>query len=102
MTYKTFSRSDDHAIKIVKCGRNEKNSNINGSLSNTSVAEIISVDFPAWAAIHSNGSLPDDSVWLKAADPLKIVENGASNVSLANLTIRGDSPGSTNISVTIN
>src|SRR3989304_1704756 len=47
--------------------------NITVSLSNKSVAEIISVDFPAWAAIHSNGSLPDDSVWLKAADPLKIV-----------------------------
>jgi hypothetical protein len=71
--------------------------NITVSLSNASVAEIISVDFPAWAALHSNGPLPSDSVWLKAADLNDQIKSGASSVLLATLTVRLDSPGSTKV-----
>jgi len=71
--------------------------NITISLSNTSIAEIISVEFPDWAAIKKNSSLPGDSVWLKAADLNCQIDNGAANVSLATLTVRADSHGNTSI-----
>src|SRR3990170_5478390 len=75
--------------------------NITVSLSNTSVADVISASFPAWAVIHSNGTLPGDSVWLKASDVYRLIESGSSNVSLATLTIRGENSGNSNISVAI-
>lgn len=75
--------------------------NITISLSNGSVAEIISVDFPAWATLQSNSSLPGDSVWLKAADLNNQIINGTANVLLATLTIRGDSLGKTNVNISV-
>lgn len=71
--------------------------NLTISLSNTSIAEIISVSFPEWAALHDNSTLPGDSVWIKAADLNDQIKSGTTNISLATLTIRGDSPGDTSI-----
>ena len=75
--------------------------NITVSLSNESVAEIISVDFPSWAVVNSNGSLSGDSVWLKGADLMDGIKSGTSNVLLATLTVRGDIPGNTNVVITV-
>ena len=75
--------------------------NLTISLSNTSIAEIISVSFPEWAALHDNSTLPGDSVWIKAADLNDQIKSGATNISLATLTIRGDSPGNTSISAMV-
>jgi len=38
------------------------------SLANASLGEITSVDFPGWASVNSKGSLPSDSVLIKAVD----------------------------------
>ena len=76
--------------------------NITVSLSDGNVAEIISVDFPSWAVVNSNGSLPGDSVWLKAADLMSNINSGANNVPLATLTVRGDNPGNTTVLLTVN
>ncbi|MCD6361980.1 MAG: hypothetical protein J7M38_14075 [Armatimonadetes bacterium] len=57
--------------------------NITVSLSNSSVAEIIAVEFPSWAVLHANSSLPSSSVWIKAVDLNKNVEAGATDVIIA-------------------
>ncbi len=71
--------------------------NITISLSNANTAEITSVKFLDWATLHSNSSLPDDSLWIKAADLDDQIKSGAMNITLATLTIRGDKPGTSNI-----
>ena len=75
--------------------------NISISLSNASVAEIISVSFPDWATLHSNSSLPADSVWIKAADINDKIKSDEKNITLASLIIRGDDYGSTEIIATV-
>jgi len=76
--------------------------NITVSLSNQTVAEIISIEFPAWATLKSNSSLPGNSVWIKAADLSNVVTSGATNVLLAKIKVRGDVPGNTNITIVVN
>ena len=75
--------------------------NLSISLSNASVAEIISVSFPAWATLHSNSSLPADSVWIKAVDLNDKIKRGEKNITLAILTVRGDNYGDTEIITTV-
>jgi len=41
------------------------------SLANASLGEITSIDFPGWASMTSKGSLPSDSVLIKAPTMLK-------------------------------
>jgi PKD repeat protein len=75
--------------------------NLTVSLSNQSIAEILSVRFPAWATLHDNFTLPADSVWLKAADLMGSVGSGDTNISLGTLTIRGNAEGVCDIMVTV-
>ena len=75
--------------------------NVTVSLSDGEVAEIVGVSFPDWAVLHSNSSLPSDSVWMKAVDLNdKVVEN-AENVTLATLKIRGEKAGECSIVITV-
>ena len=75
--------------------------NLTVSLSNQSIAEIISVSFPTWVTLHDNSTPPADSVWLKAADLVGNVGIGDTNISLGALTIRGDTAGVCDIMVTV-
>jgi hypothetical protein len=75
--------------------------NITISLSNASVAEIISVDFPDWALLNDVGLLPAELVWIKAVDLQNSIIKGASNVILANVTFRGKSEGIANVLLTV-
>ena len=75
--------------------------NVTVSLSNTSIAEIISVSFPAWAISHDNSLLPADSVWIKAVDTNNCIIPGATNINLGTLTIRGDNGGISNITIIV-
>ena len=75
--------------------------NLNISLSNTNIAEIMSVTFPAWATLHENSVLPADSVWIKAIDLTEQVKSGDMNILLGTLTIRGDHQGLCDIIATI-
>ena len=75
--------------------------NLTISLSNPNVAEIVDVNFPDWATLNDNSSLPADSVWMKCVDLNDKVGIGAANINLGTLTIRGDSPGTTDIIATV-
>ncbi len=75
--------------------------NLTISLSNTSVATLLSAEFPGWANLRSNSSLPGGSVWIKAADINELISSGANNVLLATLTIRGDAPGKANLLISV-
>jgi len=67
--------------------------NISVSLSNSSIAEIIYVEFPAWATMHLNSSLPSTSIQIKAADINEKIGAGNTNTILANLTLKGKHDG---------
>jgi PKD repeat protein len=75
--------------------------NMNISLSNSSVAQITGVTFPSWASeMNSHGELPGTQNFLiRASDVSNNVASGATNIELASLTIRGISPGSTDIMI---
>jgi len=75
--------------------------NLTLSLSDPSIAEIVSVSFPSWATIYYNSTLPADSVLIKAVDLYDQVGAGATNINLATLTIRGDKEGTTDIIITV-
>jgi len=76
--------------------------NITVWLSNPEIAEIIAVEFPGWATLKDNSTLPADFVWIKAADLQGKVNPGDSNVALAILKIKGKSLGKTGINVNVN
>lgn len=69
------------------------------SLTNTDIAEITTVVYPTWAGTKKTGALPADSVKVSAVDDNNGVSAGATNVLLATITIRGDSTGTTPITV---
>ncbi|MDD1719518.1 MAG: hypothetical protein LUQ25_05625, partial [Methanoregulaceae archaeon] len=73
------------------------------SLSRPEVAEIISVEFPDWAPpdYTYNTTLPADSVRLAAADMDHVVGPGHSSVLLATLRLRGDTPGTSPIGISV-
>jgi len=74
---------------------------LSDSLSDGSVAEITSVEFPTWVSLHSNSTLPADSLWIKAADLKDEIKSGAKNITLATITLRGDKQGKCDILVTV-
>ena len=75
--------------------------NLTISISNSSIAEIESIEFPEWATLHANSSLPSSSVWIKAVDLNENVEVGAKNVILATITIKSKNEGYSSINISI-
>jgi len=75
--------------------------NVNLSVSNSTVAQIMEVSFPAWASsMNSAGPLPATrDILIKASDVNSLVEIGASEIPLANVTVRGLSHGVTEITL---
>ena len=69
--------------------------NITISLTNTSAAEIVSVDFSN-GPLSSKGSLPADSVWLKAV--YLNGQTGPGDIVLATVNVRIDAPGTVKLS----
>jgi S-layer protein (TIGR01567 family) len=96
---KNSSRSVNLILNNISNGLSGYNITI--SLSNASVASFGSIDFPAWAVAHLNGSLSSGSVWIKAADLNHQIENSTQNVILANVTVKGEIPGYTKVTITI-
>jgi len=67
------------------------------SLDDPAIGEITAVSFPAWAGLKSNGTLPADSVWIRAVD---LEGNaGIGNITLCTVTVRGDTEGTTTLSI---
>ncbi|RJS72965.1 hypothetical protein CW714_03880, partial [Methanophagales archaeon] len=75
--------------------------NITVYLSNPEIAEIVSVEFPGWAIINDNSTLPADTFWMKAVDLNEQVQSGATNVNLGKLIIKGEAQGESNINATV-
>jgi PKD repeat protein len=71
------------------------------NLSHPGIAEIISVSYPDWGILNRTSPLPAESVEMSAVDLNRVVQPGATNVSLGTITIRGDTPGETPVTITI-
>lgn len=65
------------------------------------VAEIVNVSYPDWAMPTNTSALPDTTVEMKVGDMMDNITAGATNVSLANITVRGVMEGQTNLSVEV-
>lgn len=75
--------------------------NISVALSPVEGAEIISVQYPAWVTLFDNSSFPADSVWIKVVDIGEAINPGDTDIALAVIGVRGDSPGTTGIQLTV-
>lgn len=73
--------------------------NITVSLRNASVAELVSVDFPN-GPLSTKGSLPADSVWLKAV--YLNGQTGPDDIVLATVNVRIDAPGTVKLNTNVN
>jgi PKD repeat protein len=67
------------------------------TISNTSVAEIISVSYPSWAGLQNTTNYSAWSVRLSGVDTDRQIQPGAADVILANVTLIGDMAGITPI-----
>jgi len=65
--------------------------------SNASIAEIVSVTYPAWTSMPKNSTLPADRAWFKAVD--LDGTSGTQNITFFTVTVRGDAGGSTTLSI---
>ncbi len=75
--------------------------NLTVSLSDGSIADIVNVTFPSWAAVHDEGSFPGDTVWVKAVDLSAKIQAGATEVELCTLEIGGESAGNSDITIVV-
>jgi PKD repeat protein len=87
----------DFALIMDAAGAGISGYTITLSLEDPEIGEIIAVSFPAWAGLKSNGTLPADAVWLRAVD----LEGkaGTENITLCTVTVRGDTEGTTTLSI---
>jgi PKD repeat protein/frataxin-like iron-binding protein CyaY/DMSO/TMAO reductase YedYZ molybdopterin-dependent catalytic subunit len=70
------------------------------TLDNPSVAEIVGIQYPGWASLNNTTPLaPGDSLRLSGVDVGSQVEPGATTTLLATITLRADSPGTSGITI---
>jgi len=72
----------------------------NVSVSDPSVATITNVEFPSWASVKENSTIPASEVRLRATDLMEQVNADATSVSLATISVKGLGEGSTSITIT--
>ena len=71
--------------------------NVTLLMTNPGVAEILDVEYPSWAQMPKNGTLPGGSVWCSAVDLTGA--SGNVDITLFNATISVNSIGITNITI---
>ncbi len=71
--------------------------NVTVLLTNSSVGKIIDIQYPSWASLPVNDTVPADAVWCQAADLSGT--SGTANITLVTVTVRADAAGSTNVTV---
>jgi outer membrane protein assembly factor BamB len=69
--------------------------NLTLDIDDPTVAEIVAIEYPGWANLTENSSLPGTSIYLKVLDGNSQIEAGATNVVLATLTVKGKETGNT-------
>jgi len=92
----------DYAIVLDEAPDGLSGYSLTVTLTNPAVGEITDVSFPAWATLNNKGTLPADSVTIKAADLMNTVADNANDITLATLTLRADEAGSTPVTITLN
>ncbi|WP_261788813.1 DUF3344 domain-containing protein [Methanosarcina siciliae] len=73
--------------------------NLTVAIDYPAVAEIVDIEYPSWALITENSTLPATSIYMKTVDLEDSVKEGAADVVLATLTVSGKVSGSTNLSI---
>jgi PKD repeat protein len=71
--------------------------NITVVSANASIAKIVGVTYPAWASLLLNSTFPTDRAWFRAVDFTGA--SGTQNITLFTITIRGDAPGATTLTI---
>ena len=74
---------------------------INMTIADPAVATITAVSYPSGATLSDTSTRISTECRIKASDLGEHVQGGATNITLANLTIQGLSGGSTAVTVTI-
>jgi PKD repeat protein len=75
--------------------------NLTVDIDDPVVAEIVDIEYPEWANLTENSSLPGTSLYLKVLDGNSQIQAGASDVVLATLTVRGKQTGNTSFTLGI-
>ncbi|AKB36566.1 cell surface protein [Methanosarcina siciliae C2J] len=73
--------------------------NLTVAIDDPVVAEIVDIEYPSWALITQNSTLPRTSIYMKTVDLEDSVKEGAADVVLATLTVSGKEKGSANLSI---
>ncbi|WP_281085411.1 PKD domain-containing protein, partial [Methanosarcina acetivorans] len=68
--------------------------NLTIAIDDPAVAEIVDIEYPSWALITENSTLPGTSIYMKTVDLEDSVKEGAADVVLATLTVSGKEKGS--------
>lgn len=75
--------------------------NISVTLMNPAVGTITAITPPAWAALNKTSVLPAASGWIDSVDIGQQVQSDATEVPLGTITIQGNNPGESVISLTV-
>ncbi len=92
----------EYAIILDEAPAGLSSYNITVTLTDPTVGEITSAAFPAWATENQTSTIPADSVTVFGRDFNEQVSAGATNISLATLTIRADAAGTTPVTIILN
>src|SRR5512136_2196581 len=69
--------------------------------SDPTLAEMVDFAFPSWPTVTDNSTIPADTLTMSGGNLTGPVPAGTQNVSLGSITVRGDNPGSGQITVTV-
>ncbi|WP_052279228.1 PKD domain-containing protein [Methanosarcina acetivorans] len=73
--------------------------NLTVAIDDPAVAEIVGIEYPTWALITENSTLPGTSIYMKTVDLEDSIKEEEGEVVLATLTVSGKEKGSANISI---
>ncbi|AAM07055.1 PKD domain-containing protein [Methanosarcina acetivorans] len=73
--------------------------NLTVSIDDPAIAEIVDIEYPSWALITQNSTLPGTSIYMKTVDLEDSVKEGAADVVLATIKVSGKEKGSANLSI---
>ena len=76
--------------------------NISISIRNPSVVRTSRIIPPEWAALQTNGSISEDTVWIKVVDLYEKIQSGSENIILASIVLEGLSEGTVELQVKAN
>ena len=93
----TVSQTQAYTLMLDNASFGLAGYNVTVLLTNSSVGEITGVQYPPWASLPVNDTVPADVIRCQAADLSGT--SGTVNITLVTVTIRADTAGSTNVTV---